>query len=211
MFNRIFNADNPFWRVMGRIFDAVELNLLWVLGCLPIVTFGASTTAFYYAMINLQRGEEGILHRDFWKSFKLNLKQGSLMGLLLMPMGAFLAFDVYIARKQGPGIYAFFMVFFAVVFLLWAFVTLYAFPLLAKFDNSTKKTLVLAFTLSMRNLPKTLVMLAATWLALMLCRNMPLFALFVFGLVVDLQTAFLADIFKPWLPKTGVGGSEEEL
>ncbi len=62
----------------------------------------------------------------------------------------------------------------------------------------------------MRNLPKTLVMLAATWLALMLCRNMPFFALFVFGLVVDFHTAFLVNIFKPWLPKAGAGDTEEK-
>ncbi len=203
MYNRLFNADSPFWRAMGRLFDAVELNLLWLLGCLPVVTFGASTTAFYYVMLNLQRGEEGVLHKDFWKSYKLNFKQGTLMGLLLMPLGAFLAFDAYLARKQGPGIFAFFMVFFAVLFLLWAFITLYAFPLLAKFDNSTRNTLILAFTLSMKNLSKTLLMLGAAAAALWLCHANIAFAFFAFGLMCEFQATFLAVIFKPYLERDG--------
>ncbi len=199
VFNRIFNADNPFWKIMGRLFDITALNLLWVLGCLPIVTIGASTTAFYYAVLNLALGEEKVPSQDFRRSYKQNLKQGIILGLILFPVGAFLAFDVYLARKQGPGVYAFFMVFFAVLFLLWAAVTLYAFPLLAKFENSTKQILLLSFSLALKHLPQTIIMLFATALALLLCLKMPFFILLVFGLVTEFHCVFLVKIFRPFL------------
>lgn len=209
MYNRLFNAENPFWRAMGRLYDTTELGLLWLLCCLPVVTFGASTTAFYYAMLGLLRGEEGVLHQDFFRSFKRNFKQGTLMGLLLMPLGGFLAFDVYLARKAGPGIYAFFMVFFAVLFFFWACVTLYAFPLLAKFENSTKNILILAFSFAMKNFPKTLIMLAEAAIALWLCHLNIAFALVVFGIMCELQSALLADIFSPFLPNINASDEDE--
>ncbi len=199
MFNKIFNADNPFWKVMGRLFDITALNLMWVLGCIPVVTTGVSTTAFYYAVLNLVLGEEKVPSQDFMRSYKRNLKQGIILGLILMPVGAFLAFDVYLARKQGPGVYAFFMVFFAVLFLIWAAVTLYAFPLLAKFENSIKQILLLSFSLALKHLPQTIIMLLATALALLLCFKMPFFIFIVFGLVTEFHCIFLAKIFRPFI------------
>ena len=201
MFNKIFDQDNPFWKGMGRIFDVCVLNVLWLLCCIPIVTIGPSTTALYYAMINLVRGEESYVSRDFFRSFRQNFKQSLLVGLLLMAVGGFLAVDIYIAYKSGKGIYTFFMVFFFIVFVLWAFVTLYTFPLLAKFENSVKNTLILAFTLSIKNLSQTLMMLFALVLALWLCHLLPGLMFIAFGMVCEFQSTLFAVILKPWLPK----------
>lgn len=210
MYDKIFDSDNPFWRGMGRIFDAFELNLLWLLCCIPIFTIGPSTTAFFYAMINLVRGEEGYLHKDFFRSFCRNFKQSTLIGLALTAIGAFLAVDVYISYKSGTGIYTFFMVFFAILFLLWAFVTLYTFPLLAKFENSTKNTIMLAFTLSIRHFPQTLLMLFVLAVGLWLCHLLPGLIFIAFGLVVEFQSTLLAAIFKPYLPSAEIAEPEEE-
>jgi len=201
MFDRLFNSENPFWQAMGRLFDLTELNLLWLLCSIPLVTIGASTTAFYYATLALVRNEESTPLKDFFRSFRRNLKQGTLMGLLLAVSGGFFALDVYLARQAGPGIFTFFMVLFAVLFLLWACITLYAFPLLAKFDNTIGKTLLLAFTLSLRHLPQTALMLAAAGIALWLCHLSPVFVFFIFGVLLEFQSPFLAVIFKPYLAK----------
>lgn len=201
MFNKIFDQDNPFWRGMGRIFDVCVLNVLWLLCCIPIVTIGPSTTALYYAMINLVRGEESYVSRDFFRSFRQNFKQSLLVGLLLMAVGGFLAADIYIAYKSGKGVYTFLMVFFFIIFLLWAFVTLYTFPLLAKFENSVKNTLILAFTLSIKNLSQTLMMLFALVLALWLCHLLPGLMFVAFGMVCEFHSTLFAVILKPWLPR----------
>ena len=201
MFNKIFDQDNPFWRGMGRIFDVFVLNVLWLLCCIPIVTIGPSTTALYYAMINLVRGEESYVSRDFFRSFRQSFKQSLLVGLLLTAVGVFLAADVYIAYKSGKGVYTFLMVFFFIIFLLWAFVTLYTFPLLAKFENSVKNTLILAFTLSIKNFSQTLMMLFAVVLALWLCHLLPGLMFIAFGMVCEFHSTLFAVILKPWLPR----------
>lgn len=200
MYKKIFNMNNPFWQGMGRIFDACLLNILWLLCCLPIVTIGPSTTAFYFAMINLVRGEEIYVSQDFFRSFRGSFRQSMRASLVLMPIGAFLALDVYICYKSGTGIFTFLMVFFAILFVLWSFVTLYTIPLVAKFDNTLKNTLIRAFTLSIKNFSQTLMMLFAVVLALWLCHLLPGLVFIVFGIVCEFHSTLFAVILKPWLP-----------
>ena len=113
MFDRFFNDQNPLWTGMSRIFDVFILNILWLLCCMPVFTIGPSTTAFFYAMINLVRGEENSVPRDFFRSFRQNFKQAILLGIPLTAIGAFLAVDVAMSHRAGTGIYTFFMVFFS--------------------------------------------------------------------------------------------------
>ena len=136
---KIFNMDNPFWVAMGRVFDIFVLNCLWLLCCLPVFTIGPATTGLYYGMFGILRGDGGYPSRDFFKSFKLNFKQGLQLGIPLTLIGAFLALDIYLCYQSGRGIYTFFLFFFAVLFIVWLAVTLYTFPLLAKFERTNKQ------------------------------------------------------------------------
>lgn len=202
--NRFFGQNNPLWNGMETVFDVCALNLLWLLCCLPVFTIGPSTTAFFYAQLALVRGEGSYVSKDFFRSFKQNFKQGILLGLPLTAAGAFLALDVFMCYRSGKGVYTFFMVFFAVMFLLWAFITLYAFPLLSKFEKSNKEILPWAFVLSIRHLGKTLLMLIVLTVGLWICHILPGLIFIMFGLVGRFQAAMIASILKPYLPEPGV-------
>ena len=65
MYEKIFHSENPFWNGMGRLFDIVELNLLWLVCSLPLFTVGSASAALYSAMAALLRGKETYPHRDF--------------------------------------------------------------------------------------------------------------------------------------------------
>ena len=108
----------------------------------------------------------------------------------------------------GTGIYTFFMVFFAVLFLIWLFIALYSFPLLAKFEKKNKDLVIWAFVLSIRNLGRTLLMVIALALGLWVCHLLPGLIFIAFGLVCRFQTALLLKILKPWLPDSA---AEDEL
>lgn len=209
MFDRFFNAGNPLWVGMGRIFDVFVLNVLWLLCCLPVFTIGPSTTAFFYAMINLVRGEDNPVSRDFFRSFRQNFKQGICLGIPMTAVGAFLYLDITMSRRAGTGIYTFFMVFFAILFLMWAFLALYVFPLLAKFDKKNGELLAWAFTLSLRHLGKTLLMLLVLVFGLWACHILPGLIFIAFGLVGQFCAGIIASILKPHLPD--VHGEEEPL
>lgn len=197
---KIFNVKNPFMQSMGTVFDLFVLNIMWVVCCIPIVTIGPATTAAFYVLIQRARNEHGYMWKDFLRSFKTNLKQGILLGLLLTAVGGFLAFDVYLCRISGTGIYSFFLFFFAVFFIFWAMTTLYAFPILAKFERSIKEILIWAFTLSIKNILMTLMMLFTIVVGLYMCHALPGLLFIMFGLLFQFCSTIFAAIFKPFLP-----------
>jgi uncharacterized membrane protein YesL len=196
--DKIFSQDNPFFQAMGNIFDLFVLNVLWLLCCLPIFTIGPSTCAFFYVLTHVLHGEETYLVKEFFHSFRQNFKQGVCLGLPLTAVGVFLGVDIWLCRRSGTGIYTFMMVFFAVLFLCWAFITLYAFPLLAKYEKTNSEILVLAFSLSIRHLGKTLLMLLSVVLALWICHLMPGLILITFGLAGEAQTALFDSVMKKY-------------
>ena len=201
MIKKIFNADNPFWQMMNTVFDLFILNTLWLLCCIPVITIGPSTTAAFYALIQRARGEETEIHKDFFRSFRQNLKQGIVMGLILTLTGTFLWLDMFLCRKSGTGIYSFFLFFFAVIFLAWAMTALYSCALLAKFDRKTREIFLWAFTLSIKNIGSTLIMLFVIGAGLWLCHILPGLLFIMFGLTGQYCAMIFAGIFKPWLPK----------
>lgn len=200
MMDKLFNADTPFWQAMERIFDVFVLNSLWLLCCLPIFTIGPSTTAFYYAMINMVRGEETSVSKDFFRSFKQNFKQGLFLGIPITAIGAFLLVDIRMCYHAGTGIYTFFMVFFAAIFLFWAFITLYSFTLLAKFEKKNQEIVTWAFVLSIKHIGHTLLMLAIVVCGIWVCHILPGLIFIVPGLVVEFHAVLMSSVLKPYLP-----------
>ena len=67
--------------------DLMALNLLWLLGCLPIVTIGASTAAMYAAARKLAEGSCTSVLRAWWAAFRGGLKKATAaFFLLLLPI-----------------------------------------------------------------------------------------------------------------------------
>ena len=94
MFSNLFNYDNPVWRFIGKFWDVLVVNLLWIICSIPIVTIGASTTAMYYVTLRLVRDEDGYTIRSFFKSFKDNFKQATAIWLIFLAVGLILGFDL---------------------------------------------------------------------------------------------------------------------
>jgi uncharacterized membrane protein YesL len=198
--DKIFQ-DNPFWHAMEIIFDLVILNVLWLLCCIPIFTIGPSTCAFFYVALRRIHGEEPPIAGDFFYSFRQNFKQGILLGLPLTLVGTFLALDIYLCRQMGTGIYTFLMVFFSVLFLCWVFVSLYAYPLLAKFEKTNREILVLAFSLSIKHIGKTLLMILVIVIALWAIHLLPGLVFVAPGLAMGNQAVLFHSIMKKYLPE----------
>ena len=194
---------------MGTVYDLFIVNSLWLLCSLPVFTIGPAAAAAFYALAERLLGESGGISRDFFSSFRRNFKQGVLLGLPLTALGIFLAADIWLCRRSGTGIYTFFMFFFAVIFLFWCFVTLYTFPILAKFELGSRDILIRAFTLSIQNLPMTLTMLFVTGVCLWFCHIAPGLIFIMFGIAAQFCTTIMLSIFRPWLPKPEPAADED--
>lgn len=72
-----------------KFWKLIQLNLLYILFCIPIVTIGPATAGFIYVLRNMANEQPVFLMSDFWDAFKANWKQ-SLAYTLLMAVGAVL-------------------------------------------------------------------------------------------------------------------------
>ncbi|MBR4767877.1 MAG: glutamate--tRNA ligase [Lachnospiraceae bacterium] len=205
--------QNPFWAFVGKLVDVLVLHLFWIVCSLPIVTFGPSTTALYYALMRLARDEGGHYYRAFFKSFKENIKQGIILGLIFLLIEGALAYTYWLCTKNValnpafPGIRIVAIILMVVVVMTFE----YAFPLLARFDNTIRRTIQNAFLMSIRHIGWTIVMTAifVGFYALIIAFERYIFPLTIwgFGLVAFLQSYILNRIFKPYIEK--ITGKEE--
>lgn len=201
---KLFNINNPFWTFMGKLVDVVVLHFVWLAFSLPIVTIGASTTALYYALLKDTRDEGSHYVRDFIKSFKQNLKQGIILGLIMLVFGAMLAFALYFyffglqASSTFLTIVKAMAILVAIIYLM---VLQYVFALLARFDNTVKRTIQNAFFFSIRYIGWTLLMiliLAAFLFVVIWYVFIPLL-IPGYALIVFLDCYILNHIFKPFV------------
>lgn len=204
--SRIFDADNAFFRFMGRVADAIILNIFFLITSLPIVTMGASYTAMYYYCTKAVANEEGYLWKSYWKSFKTNFVQGFLMEVFFVIVGAILYIDIkYLYGKltTGGGIgwrILFFIVIGMAVLAVLTF--MYAFPILSRFDNTTFNIIKNAAFMSIRHLPQTVPLLLILGVAVLIGYLMwPIGMLFVVGAWVYISSIFFQKVLDRYMPK----------
>ena len=205
MINRVFHMENPLMRTLAMAYNLMLLNILALFASLPVVTAGAAYTALCESCLMLVRGGDIYVARFFFRSFKKNLKQGSLLGLLFLLAGLVCAVDFLVVRT----FFLPFAVFFAAAGIALIPVALYAFCLLARFENTLAGTVKNALRLTAGYFPGTLGMtgfaLAFFLAGLRFYRvGMPLLMLFGLSLPAYVAACFYHPVF--WK----LEGKEEE-
>ncbi len=169
--SRFFSPDNPVMEFIAKIFDLVILNLIFIFSCVPVITIGASTSALSYVTLKMVRGEDPYIWRNFWKSFRQNFKQGTLVWILSILVFIFLGMDFYIINSQNTSLFAVVRILLWIVCAVALSVFLYVFPVISHFVCTTKQALKNALLMTFGHLPYTLVMLALAGLILFLCSS----------------------------------------
>ena len=103
--------------------------------------------------------DEG-LTRMFFRAFRSNFKAATKLWLILLALGCFLGVDGFVLSRLW-NTSAFWTILTALVIgaaVLYAIVLLYAFPLLARFENTTLGILRTSFAVGVRYLFCTLLM-----------------------------------------------------
>lgn len=155
---KFFDLDSPVMRFLNRMADLLALNILVIICCIPVITAGPALTAMHYVILKMIRGEEGYLVRGFFKSFVRNLKQAVLIWLLMLLVIAVYVGDSLIFKYSGVAFPKPLVIAVVAVGVIIFMISLYVFPLLARFDNTIKNTIKNAALLAFANLPKTLLM-----------------------------------------------------
>ncbi len=153
--NGFFSFDGPFFKIGNLLADLLILNLLWFTCSIPIFTIGASTTALYYVASKRVIDKEGYILRDFFKSFKMNFFQATIIWIILVIMGGIAFFGLKNLSVFGQfKIVALPLYIFIVIELLVT--CLYVFPMLSKFHMKTIEIIKSAFILGNKHILSTI-------------------------------------------------------
>lgn len=194
--------------------DLFILNTMWLITSLPLVTIGVSTTAVYYVL--LKRKQDGGNGPSTWKLYKKafvgNLKQGVFLGLLYL----FLAVDVgmvvyYLYQTRGMDYLSTnrpFLLILVVFGVLYSFTSIYMYPLLAFFEQSTAQCLVNALGISFKYLLSTAGFILMIAVAVAACYFVPPLTLVAVSLTAYLITQRMYPIFLKCMERTVTEGQQ---
>lgn len=204
----VLRPESRLFIALSKAFDVFLLSVLWLLCCAPLVTAGASTAALYYASVkSVRRGRGGVLS-NFFRCFRDNFKQATLLTLLYAAFAGWtyvlyrLAAAVSSAASWIGAVYPFAI---AAFLLPAAMMAVYQFPVLSRFGFPLGGQLKTAFCMAVRHFPSTAAILGiaagAAW-AIYWC---PPLLIVLPGAVSLLCSLFLERIFRKYMVRPADG------
>jgi len=121
-------------------------------------------TALHYVVLKMVRDEESYIVRSYFKSFKQNFKQATIIWLILMLVGGILLGDIFILNFSAIPFSNWIRIALFTVIIIVLLATMHLFPVLARFDNTIKNTFKNSFFMGILTFPKTILMLLC-WVA----------------------------------------------
>ena len=204
---RFLSYDSKFGQLFLKLSYGCCLNVLWLICCLPIVTIGASTTALYYTSFKIAKDEGSYITTMFFRSFKQNFKQATIIWLIMLVAGVAIVADailLYRLRATSTGTIAvIWTLLLAALFacmLAYVIVLVYIFPLLSIASNTTANMFKNAFLIGTHYLFVTLLIFFVHYAMFFLVVNVftPLI-IFGEGLCAVICAHFLLKILRPML------------
>lgn len=159
---RLFRMDSPLMIFFNKAGELILLNICWLIGCIPIVTIGTSTTALYYAIAKSIRKDTGYPLREFFQAYKRNLKRGIAATLILMTCIAVLYINREIAANTREAVGITGVAVYDGIFMVVAGIAVYLFPVLSRFSFKLKEGFKLSFVMAVRYFPVTALIVIGT-------------------------------------------------
>lgn len=163
--SKLFSLDSGIYKFMSRLLDMLKLNVMWLLCSLPIVTIGAATTAAYTITLKMVDEEEGYIAGPFLREFRANLWKGSAIGIIQLAAMYTIYLDFQLYRvSEEYGTICLVVGVIATVLTITHFI--YAYPLLARYENSILNTLRNSHSICVKFFLRTVFLLVVVLLEL---------------------------------------------
>lgn len=155
---KFFSVDSPLYRFLSKFLDVLKLNFMWLLFSFPIITMGASTVAAMSVALKMVDDEEGYIGKSFIKAFKENWKQGTALWIItvIAAYAIYLDFQLFNAVEGNPFL---FLIIGIVSCFIIVLSLLYAYPLVARYENTLIRTIQNSFEISKRYFVRTLFLI----------------------------------------------------
>ncbi|MBQ8111212.1 MAG: YesL family protein [Clostridia bacterium] len=204
---RFLSYDSKFGQLFLKLSYGCCLNVMWLVCCLPIVTIGASTTALYYTSFKIAKDEGSYITTMFFRSFKQNFKQATVIWLIMLAAGLLIGADVVLltrlrAASTGTAavIWTLLLACIYACIIAYIIVLTYIFPLLSIASNTTVNMFKNAFLIGTHYLFVTILVVFIHYAMFFLVVNVftPLI-IFGEGLCAVISAHMLLKILRPLL------------
>ena len=172
---------------LRRMFDLMVLNILWLLCCLPVFTFGPASSALARVMITLVRGGSEAVAKNYFIAFRRDFGRAVVLGLIGLLGLAIAVSDILFAVSLSGGMKILFLIVAVLVSSLVFSYLAYIFALHAFFENSIAGQIRTALSLAAASPMETL----AIWL----CFAVPVAAILLLPQIVLVYIGFLYILF----------------
>lgn len=206
---KMFQSDNLFNNVMTKIFDLMLLSVLWLLCSIPVITIGASTAALYDTTMKMAEGRAEGIWKGFFRAFRGNFRQSIPITLAFLLLIGILTADFHILssskRNEASLLYGGCIT----ILVIGCAVFSYAFPLLAKFENTFQNTMINAAKIAVTHLVQTAVILIVNFLPIVWFLVSPetfslVFWLWIIvgtGIAAYVNSILLVKVFGEFIPQ----------
>lgn len=197
------NYDSPFMTEFRKLWDYIWLGLLWILASIPLFTFGAATTAMLYTGEKRVRTDEGKIWSTFWKTFRKEFKQATLLWLVSAALTVIMAGNCLILIRVELHSIVFALLLAAVLFSLGWMQLWYGY--LSRFEDTNRVLLGNTFRIALGNLPWTVLLiviaLAAVVATVYFFFSAPPVLFLIPGIYGMLVSWVFRKLFKKYLPE----------
>ena len=206
---RLFDFDGNFYTYTGKIFDLIVVSVYWLLGCLPVITIGASFSALYAAVTKSVRHDRDSISKQFWHAYKQNLLPSIPLTLIYGGVIFAMLLNIGILDAKTDSLWGlFFIVLYVFTIVFFIVSACYVFPALSRFAMPTGWLVKLSFYMAVRHLPISILLFllfAVSYLALLY--QMALFLL-IPGIVSFVASAMIEPLLERHVPKEEKTGED---
>lgn len=205
----LFASDGLYARVMNLLWNYIIISLLWLLCCIPIVTFGASCTAAYYTAAKVIRGREGKPISEFFHAFRMNFKQSTVLTLIYGVVLAVLLLECYYIYHNSEISLPILYLFYGMVLVLIASGQ-YLFACLSRFTLGKFALFRMAALATFRHLISTILLLLLLTVTGIGVYLMP-WGIFLFpGLMFWVKTYIMEPVLRKYMPPREEADPDEQ-
>ncbi len=198
----MFKLDSPLVNFLNKVADILILGVVFMIACIPVITAGAAFTAAYYMGFKMVKNEETYIIKGFFKAFKDNFKQATIIWIFVLLLFGVIMADYRIILYSGVAFASWIRIAMVSVSLVAALGVVFLFPLQARFQNTVKHTIKNAFLMALSHLPSAILLIliyAVPYFLLWLVPQIfPLVFLLGFGGIFYFKSFVLLRVFRKY-------------
>ena len=151
--------DIRLFQIVEKTVNLIQLNIIWVLCSLPLVTAGAALCALHVTAVRILEGEEGYVFRDFWRVYRSKMRLSLKLWLPLLAAAFALGFDYMFWREVEGNLAESMRVLICALSGMWIALVIYVFPLAARMETDAGVTCRNGLLLLFKYLPQSVYLL----------------------------------------------------